>query len=468
MWSHSLTKLTPQSGKMSAVTYDNNLSRYLPTLGVSFDKIKKGTTSEIDRPSFKAVAEPISASIPRFQEILVPRSDPIKIPNVDRRGIGNYEIQRINFLQDAPKARELIDFEKLEKQQEREEGVKIRFGDKTFEQMFQIKEADPSDLQWLNEKRRLLATGLTEDQLQIRKPLGREQRTINKKINLAEASQNLTQSVGDKLSVIQTALTQNRLETKQDIDAVSQEIVKLLSNVADINKISATEFVKLKQVIDRIKLPKTLKEAGFTHRLWDKAEYTAQSGVINAYIISRTDMANLQTPLAVLRTGKNPAQWSLSSLITTWPVGNSKKNGDNPTFPALYLDLENNVVISQDQAFDLVSAGVDNGILSGTPFQQSGVPKAPLLVQPSIGANMGDVARSYPQNPPAMMSDFDIDSLTQKRLMKYGRALSRYHGFANLRTYVKDKYALDETQTDSLLNDINLTRAEVKALNYVE
>ena len=59
-----------------------------------------------DRPAFLTETMVIKAPLGP--------SGPFKIPGVDRRGVGNYEIQRVNFLQSQPKAREIIPFEKLQ------------------------------------------------------------------------------------------------------------------------------------------------------------------------------------------------------------------------------------------------------------------------------------------------------------------------------------------------------------------
>ena len=76
------------------------------SIGPQFKTPKQGKAFGFDRPSFltqtMVIKEPLGPS------------GPFKIPGVDRRGTGNYEIQRVNFLQSQPKAREIIPFEKLQ------------------------------------------------------------------------------------------------------------------------------------------------------------------------------------------------------------------------------------------------------------------------------------------------------------------------------------------------------------------
>ena len=354
------------------------------------------------------------------------------------------------------------------------QGIKIQFGDKTFKDLFNIREPDPTDTAWIAEKNRLLATGLTEAQIAIQKPLGRDQRTFTKNVNIAESGRKVEQTLTDKLNTIQASLTQGRLETKQDIDAVQATIMQLLGNVANIQNFTQAELIKVKQVIDRLKLPKTLAEAGFDHRLFDKAEYLRNQGPINAYMISKTSIANLQTPIAVIRGGRPDARWTLSTLYSNWPVGNSAQAYDDPNLPSLYLDLEHNSIIEQAAAIRLVQTGVDNGILSGQPVQVNinlGGPQPPPPPPPPapLGARIGDVVPVGPQRPPQRtFTNDEVNTMINPQLINYGRVLARYHNFTNLREYVKQKYGFDDARTDTLLTDIPLTRAEVVSLNYAE
>lgn len=444
------------SSKMNLMSFDNTLKIYRQSIGSSFYTPKQGYQFHITRPSFKTETKVINQPVSNIGE-------PFTLKGIDRRGIGNYTIERQNFLADDPLPRQLYELDKSYDKPE------ITLSEKTLNQMFRTLVADESDILWLNEKARLLATGLTEAQLKVMLPLGRPQRQIYKNTNLAEASKN----VESKMNVIHQALNQNRLETKADIQAVSQDIINLLGNVTNLRNMTSAEMIKLKEVVNRLKLPKTLREAGFSQRLFSKDQYNASSGVINAYIISKTDLANLQAPITVLRSGKPPASWSLSSLITNWPAGDSKQAGDDLNFPALFLDLENNTIIDQKTAFSLVYSGVDNGIISGKPLPaKAGLspPNPPPLniKLPKVGEQAGDVASLTPSNrQPKMLSDDDLNRLPLDRLIKYGRALARYQGFANIRDYIRQKYNMDDAGIDNLLADINLTRNEVRALRYI-
>jgi hypothetical protein len=345
------------------------------TLGPSFTKTREGKPFQIKRQSFLTQTTVIKDIQPTV---------PLVIPGVDRRGVGNNEIRRENFIRTQPKAREVIPFEKLQAMDTASQGIKIQFGDKTFKDLFNIREPDPTDVEWLNEKARLLATGLTEAQVAIRKPLGREQRTITKNVNLAEASKNVTQTLGDKLNVIDTALRQNRIETKQDTDAILAQVQQILADVANVDAFSRTELLNIKRVVDRLNLPKTIAEAGFTHRLWDRTEFTQQQGSIIMFILGKTPLADIQQPINVYPNSR----WSLVSLFGNWRSGDSKQPGEDQNFPSQYLDLETNTIIPQGLAFQLAQQGIDNGMLSGKP-----VPVAPLNI------NIGGPPQP-PQPPP--------------------------------------------------------------------
>ena len=155
------------------------------SIGPQFKTPKQGKTFSFDRPAF--LTETMVIKTP-----LGP-SGPFKIPNIDRRGVGNYEIQRVNFLQSQPKGREIIPFEILQKIDREQQGVKVQLGDKFYKEVFQTKQPDSSDIQWITEKNRLLGTrnpatgaNYTELDLTIMKPLGRDQRSVNNKLDLQQ------------------------------------------------------------------------------------------------------------------------------------------------------------------------------------------------------------------------------------------------------------------------------------------
>ena len=302
----------------------------------------------------------------------------------DRTGTGNYNLMRNNFLQSQPKGRELIPFEIIRELQVQQEGVKIQFGDKAFKEMFQIRVPDVTDLQWIAEKQRLLATvnpatgnNWTEAELLIIKPLGRPQRTVPKEFNFGEigaTQQAMNTSLSEKLSVIDTAIAQGRLESKADLQAITLILNNVLGDVKGLEMISTIEMKNIKDAIDRMSIPKTLKEAGFSHRLFTRREYDQNKGAINIFILSSVAKQDINSPIKQLDENGLPLRvldLSKLSSSTYFPPGDSKIRGDFIGFPAVYLDLEKKSLIHQNLAFTAILSGVDGGMLEGVPLDLS-------------------------------------------------------------------------------------------------
>ena len=113
----------------------------------SFNTVKPGTIFNIQRPSFKAdEVAPINSKIVG------------KVLKSKRSGTGNYNIKRESFLAPDIMGRYTIDFDKLELQNLQQDGIKVRLGDKTLRDIFDIQIDDPTDMLWLAEKDRRLAS----------------------------------------------------------------------------------------------------------------------------------------------------------------------------------------------------------------------------------------------------------------------------------------------------------------------
>lgn len=305
----------------------------------------------------------------------------------DRTGTGNYNLIRNNFLQSQPKGRELIPFERIRELQVQQEGVKIQFGDKAFKEMFQIRVPDVTDLQWIAEKQRLLATvnpstgtNWTEAELLIIKPLGRPQRTVPKEFNFGEigaTQQAMNTSLSEKLATIDTAIAQGRLESKNDLQAVTLILNNILGDVKALDTITVTEMKNIKDAIDRMSIPKTLKEAGFTHRIFSRREYDQNRGAINMFILSSVAKQDINSPIKQLDTKGLP--WRVLDLANLsnsayFATADSKIRGDYVGYPAYYFDLETKTLLNQPTTFDAVLVrGIDGGMLDGVALNLNGI-----------------------------------------------------------------------------------------------
>ena len=148
-----------------------------------------------------------------------------QLPANTRNGIGNYTITRRNFDASVISPRIAGDFDRLQALDIETQGAKVQLSDKTIEELFKMKIPDKTDTNWIAEKNRLVvdyvARGMTPEQIQqeleINKPLGREQRKIKSSQNFAEASL----SVGDKIEEIKNQVVDGRVESASSISGAN-------------------------------------------------------------------------------------------------------------------------------------------------------------------------------------------------------------------------------------------------------
>ena len=105
--------------------------------------------------------------------------------------MGNRTIIRQNFDAVEIKPRAVPDFDGIRAIDIENNGTTIQLSDKTLGELFTSKVPDHTDLQWITEKNRIVAIltaqGMSkqeiEHELDINKPLGREQRKIKSTSN---------------------------------------------------------------------------------------------------------------------------------------------------------------------------------------------------------------------------------------------------------------------------------------------
>ena len=381
------------------------------SIGPQFKTPRPGKAFGFDRPAFLTETTVIKAPLGP--------SGPFKIPGVDRRGTGNNELNRVNFLQSQPKGREIIPFEKLQLLDRQQQGIKVQLGDKFYKEVFQTKQSDNSDIIWITEKNRLLGTinpatgnNYTEFELQIMKPLGRDQRSVYNKLDLQQLV-NLPLNLTQRIDLLQQSLVQNRIDSKLDSDAILLNIVQMLGDINNLSQMSNASLLMLKDVLIRLGLPQGNLGAFNLHRLYNRQEYLAEQGPISMYIYNNTAVANLNAPILSL-TG-NPI--SLPSLYTAWGTAN---------YQGAYLDLDNFRMISRADAEQLVLAGADNGVLDGQPFPLIALPPPPNPNPPPPGPPPPGPPPPNPNPkplpPPAKpqpLSNKDITKLTLDQLRNY-------------------------------------------------
>ena len=332
---------------------------------------------------------------------------PLQSIKNNRSGIGNYTIirpgaKRINGTSRA------VAFSRLSVIDSENAGV-VELGAKTLSKLFDVQVPDNRDITWLAEKARLLAkyqaTGMSkveaEREIKVNKPLGRSQRTITKKRNIAES--NL--SVANKIAELKEEVDQGRVESKTAQTGMTAELVRVFRGMQSLNTLSRAEFNDLKQIASRSYIPSNYRSLGMTAAYVDKAYYDANSGNINLLFIGKLIDAE--------RRGVDAKQYNMNLIVKDF--SDAKGTGDGmpaksiaTMYSALsrtskrqprYLNLDDGGLISQDQL--RVIAGLVSGGFSDPIFSIRKKLKPIVLSVPSSGPSAPPAAPAGPPAPPA-------------------------------------------------------------------
>lgn len=241
----------------------------------SFTGVKSGTIFNINRPSFKSNTHP-------------PINKPIHrgLLRNYRTGTGNYDLFRNSFRAADIMGRYTVDFDKLELQSLATDGIKVQLGDKTLRDLFEIQVDDPDDRLWIAEYNRRVSSGMSAEQAKNSLPLGRKQRQITKRINIALASQTTNLNLSEKIDLMYAQLSQDAIENKQEIIQITSNAIEILATKLDeLMNLSEDKKNELQQVIERLHInPNPLVSLGQIQ--FTLNEYQAQKGKILLYLLS--------------------------------------------------------------------------------------------------------------------------------------------------------------------------------------
>ena len=282
-----------------------------------------------------------------------------------RNGLGNYDITRTNFESSEIRPRLAGDFDKLQAIDIETQGAKIQLSDKTIQELFKTKIGDQTDSQWLDEKARLTATYITrgmtpqeiERELEVNKPLGREQRKITSNQNIGQSSL----SVVDKIQEIKQEVVDGRAESRAQQALLIGQLALIFADTQVVVNFTRQQLVDLSQTVSKLNLPRNHKQIGLGPRYVDNSYYKAHKGLVNLFIFSNitsdpnyndTDL-NYKTPVynfsADEKTGLPAIEFgSMMSAL--------KKIGKNRR----YLDLERRGIIDKKQLITIVK-GLNKG-----------------------------------------------------------------------------------------------------------
>ena len=126
-----------------------------------------------------------SSEIQRTPIILKPINKVSEIANIKsiRTGVGNYDIKRMNFLTEQIAGRNAINFEKQQLLDIQQQGITVKLGDKTLNDLFSVQLADDSDYLWIREYNRRLDARESKISINASPPFNRRQRTVIKNMN---------------------------------------------------------------------------------------------------------------------------------------------------------------------------------------------------------------------------------------------------------------------------------------------
>ena len=330
----------------------HNLS-VVPTLKNTFAKeIPKASQQFfINRPTFNHGTH--------FQPVAVADN----IDNINqRRGVGNFNINRPNFLQ-SPILPRMVNFDGLAAVDIQNNGIKVQLSGKTLSELLDIKIPDPTDVLWINEKNRLIgvyrAQGMSKEQidreLEINKPLAREQRTLSKNQKLGEA--NL--SIEEKIRELTQEVKDGRVQSQADKAWMVGQFATLLQKSEDIERMSIAEFQNIDRAMIQMNVPRDYRRMGLV-RFYDITNYRANEGLINLYLI-------LIPPNQPDLTYDRPIRNLANPNVNTSKISSMIPALARPLGQKMYLDLEYRGVLNETM-IKHVASKIPTGFADTTVF----------------------------------------------------------------------------------------------------
>lgn len=307
--------------------------------------------TDLIRPAFK------SGTI-YVQKEQVPRLQKNK-----RAGLGNFDMTRNNFNRPEIRPR-AVDFDKLQAIDIETQGAKIQLGDKTFSQLFSIKIPDPQDTKWLAEKLRLTnqyrLAGYTplqiKRELDVNKPLGREQRKINSVQTITETSL----SMSEKLGALETEIKDGRAESVVQQNQLMAQFAVVLNDITGLANLTQTEINNLGTSLSRLGVPTDYKQLGIVPKYIDLEFYNKNPGIINLLLFSKvresTDVKQYNYDLMVKNYASHPVD-GLPAIKLVSMTASMRKPVNDPS--KRYLDLERGGVISAQELTAIASKYAD-------------------------------------------------------------------------------------------------------------
>ena len=268
---------------------------------VNFDKAKVGKTADLKRP--KSVVKTITDTryLAEYKN--------------SRRGLGNRRITRpANALRSPPISRLVTDYDKMRALDVELYGKQVRISDQTINKIMYIDVPDTSDIEWIKERTRRKALGETDEQLRADPPLGRPQRTLKRKINLASPFITPQQN----LAILKARVENGMTENQEDLAELGQSVFKTLLGIqsGDISTDRMKDVISFIQLLELSGPP----EIQGLYARYDLAGYRLNRHKLLLYML-----ANI------------PNGRTYQDMITITPVEGSRQN-------VSILDFDKNVM----------------------------------------------------------------------------------------------------------------------------
>jgi len=281
------------------------------------------------------------------------------LPPSKRGGFGNYDIERNNFVASDIKPRLGVDFDTLQSINIGD-AVKVELGQKSIQELIAVKIPDPQDIQWLAEKARLeaiyKAQGMSDKdikrELEVNKPLGREQRTIKSTRNIGQAQLTTEQ----KLDELKQEIAEGRAENQRQQAHMIAQYAILMKDIKTISNLSQNQLADLGASFARLGVPVSHKKLGVEPRFIDHKYYVSNAGMVNLLLFSKVreqpqDAKNYNYDLLVKNFAANTKD-GLPAVKLTTMIRSLQNKGDRRRF----LDLQQGGLISKKQLLAVIKS----------------------------------------------------------------------------------------------------------------
>ena len=263
-----------------------------------------------------------------------------------------------NFNAPAIAPRKAPDFDQIRALDEKNEGLKVQLGDATLAKLLAVQVPDPSDVSWITEKARRMGLGESEEDIEASPPFGREQRTITKRTNLADAKL----STDAQIQAVQASLAQGSTDLARVGAAIAAIVVGQTTTNAQLAQLAAAS--------QKLGIPADWKKAGFAHRLFSQAQFKMDEGRILLFLLAN-----------IPRGYDDNKNFLMLVADTRQPIKTISIRSLNQKMKDSFLDIQTRSVMSTDLAKELAfSDGVDGGVLD---LPAVGQPTPPKGKQPS-------------------------------------------------------------------------------------